>query len=69
MGIGQLLRDLTQREVLTNDEHSILADMVNMLNAAVHGAIVDRRSADWAIDVGSRLLTSLDERIEDAKQI
>lgn len=68
MGIGQLLRALAQREVLTNDERSILADMVNMLNAAVHGAAVDRQSADWAIDVGPRLLTSLDERIEEAKQ-
>ena len=67
MGIGQLLRALAQREVLTNEERSILSDMVNMLNAAVHGAIVDRQSADWAIDVGPRLLTSLDERIEEAK--
>ena len=68
MGIGQLLRALAQREVLTNDERSILADMVNMLNAAVHGAVVDQRSADWAIDIGPRLLTSLDERIGEAKQ-
>ena len=67
MGIGQLLRALAQREVLTNEERSILSDMVNMLNAAVHGATVDRQSADWAIDVGPRLLTSLDERIEEAK--
>lgn len=68
MGIGQLLRALAQREVLTNEERSILSDMVNMLNAAVHGAIVDRQSADWAIDVGPRLLTSLEERIEEAKK-
>lgn len=68
MGIGQLLRALAQREVLTNEERSILSDMVNMLNAAVHGATVDRQSADWAIDVGPRLLTSLDERIEEAKK-
>ena len=68
MGIGQLLRALAQREVLTNEERSILSDMVNMLNAAVHGATVDRQSADLAIDVGPRLLTSLDERIEEAKK-
>ena len=68
MGIGQLLRALTQREVLTNEERFILSDMVNMLNAAVHGATVDRKSADWAINVGPRLLTSLDERIEEAKK-
>jgi hypothetical protein len=68
MGIGQLLRALAKREVLNKDERYILADMVNMLNAAVHGAEVDRRSADWAIDVGPRLLTALDERIEEAVQ-
>jgi uncharacterized protein YutE (UPF0331/DUF86 family) len=68
MGIGQLLRALAQREVLTNEERSILSDMVNMLNAAVHGATVDLKSADWAINVGPRLLTSLDERIEEAKK-
>ena len=68
MGVGQLLRALTQHEVLTNDERSILADMVNMLNAAVHGASVDRRSADWAIDTGPRLLTSLDERVGEAER-
>jgi len=68
MGIGQLLRNLTQHEVLTNEERSVLSDMVNMLNAAVHGASVDPRSADWAIDIGPRLLTSLDERIGEARR-
>jgi hypothetical protein len=68
MGIGQLLRILVKREVLTDEERSILSDMVNMLNAAVHGATVDRQSADWAIDIGPRLLTSLDERIEESKK-
>jgi hypothetical protein len=68
MGVGQLLRALTQADVLTKEERSILADMINILNSAVHGAAVDGRAADWAIDVGPRLLTSLDERIEEAKQ-
>ena len=67
MGVGQALRALTQAEVLTNEERSILADMVNMLNSAVHGGYVDSRAASWAIDVGPRLLTSLDERINEAR--
>ena len=66
LGVGQLLRILVQAEVLTNEERSILADMVNLLNSAVHGAEVDSRAAAWAIDVGPRLLTSLDERVRDA---
>ena len=68
MGVGQALRALTQAEVLTNEERSILADMVNMLNSAVHGGEVDSRAASWAIDVGPRLLTSLDERISEAEK-
>jgi hypothetical protein len=67
MGIGGLLRVLAQAEVLTHEERSILADMTNTLNAAVHGAEVDPRAAGWAIDIGRRLLTSLDERIAEAR--
>ena len=69
MGVGQSLRALAQAEVLTGEERSILADMVNMLNSAVHGAEVDSRAAAWAIDVGPRLLTSLDERVAEAEQL
>jgi hypothetical protein len=68
MGIGQLLRVLTNEKVLTHEERAILADMINLLNGAVHGANVDERSADWAIDIGPRLLTSLDERIKEVKE-
>lgn len=69
MGVGQALRALEHAEVLSNEERSILADMVNMLNAAVHGAEVDSRAAAWAIDVGPRLLTSLDERVSEAQHL
>ncbi|HOI73146.1 MAG TPA: hypothetical protein PLO63_03265 [Syntrophales bacterium] len=67
MGIGESLRALSKHDILTSEERSILSDMINMLNAAVHGATVDQRSADWAIDVGPRLLTSLDERIDEVR--
>ncbi len=61
-GIGQLLRLLTKHNVLTQEEQSALADMVGLLNSAVHGAAVDPRAADWAMSVGPRLLASLDQR-------
>ncbi len=64
MGIGQLLGVLTKEKILTDEERAILADMINLLNSAVHGAKVDSRSANWAIDIGPRLLTSLDERVD-----
>lgn len=69
LSVGQALRALAQAEVLTHEERSILADMVNMLNAAVHGAQVDSSAATWAIDIGPRLLTSLDERVSEAKHL
>jgi hypothetical protein len=60
-GIGQLLRVLTDKQLLTVEERLVLADMVNMLNSAVHGAVVDPRAASWAFQVGPRLLQSLGE--------
>ncbi|WP_417914231.1 hypothetical protein [Candidatus Electronema sp. JM] len=68
VSVGQMLRILTQTEVITSEERSILLDMVNMLNAAAHGAEVDSRAANWAIEIGPRLLASLDKRIAEAKE-
>jgi len=42
---------------------TVLSDMIGLLNAAVHGAEVDSKAADWAMEVGPRLLKALDERI------
>jgi hypothetical protein len=36
--------------------------MVGMLNSAVHGATVDISASDWAIEIGPRLLKSLDDK-------
>jgi len=65
--VGQLLRLLNQKQILTPEESSALADMSGLLNAAVHGADVDKRAADWAIDVGPKVLQSLDEKIDKSK--
>jgi hypothetical protein len=62
-GLGQLLRLLGERNALGQQERSVLADLTGLLNSAVHGASVDRRSADWAIEVGPRLLSALDELV------
>ena len=64
-GIGSLLNSLSQRNLLSQQERSIIADMVGLLNQAVHGAKVDRQATEWAMDFGSKLLKSLDERIGD----
>lgn len=63
LGVGQALLILEKAGVFTSEEKSILSDMTALLNAAVHGKEVDHRAATWAIEVGPRLLKSLDERI------
>jgi hypothetical protein len=63
-GVGRLLSTLAEKQFLTSEERSVLADMLGLLNAAVHGATVDARAASWAMQVGPRLLKSLDERIQ-----
>lgn len=62
-GLGQLLRLLSERGALGQQERSVLADLTGLLNSAVHGATVDRRAADWAIEIGPRLLRALDELV------
>lgn len=61
-GLGRLIRILTEKHLLTGEEGSVLADMIGLLNSAVHGADVDPRAASWAMSVGPRLLQSLDQR-------
>jgi hypothetical protein len=59
-GIGPLLRDLQERNLLSSEQSSILADLLPSLNAAVHGASVDPRASAWAVEVGPRLIAGLD---------
>jgi len=67
-GLGQLLRLLSQAGVLGNEERAVLADLVGLLNSAVHGAEVDKEAAFWAITVGTRLLGALDELVNRARE-
>lgn len=61
-GIGNLLSYLNLKELINGAERGVLGDLVALLNAAVHGAKVDRQSAEWAIDIGPRILQALEER-------
>jgi hypothetical protein len=64
-GVGGYLFYLRDNGVLTQEQHSVLADMIGLLNSAVHGAEVRKDIAAWAMDVGPKLLTELDRRIEE----
>lgn len=61
-GIGALLRFLNQREWIGGAERAVLTDLVALLNSAVHGARVDPEAAQWALDIGPRILRALEER-------
>ena len=64
MGISGLLRSLGDREILSREERSVLWDMIELLNSAAHGASADQQHAGWVLDVGPRLLATLDKRID-----
>jgi hypothetical protein len=62
LSVGPLLRRLQDLGMITEDEHRVLGNLLSLLNRAVHGAEVDSKAADWAIDIGSQLLAALDQR-------
>lgn len=62
-GMGRLLRELSKRQVLNEDEESVLSDLLQLLNAAVHGASVDPRATEWAMEVGPQLIQSFEEKL------
>lgn len=61
--VGRLMNILAKENLISSQERSVLADIVGILNSAVHGAKVDDRSADWAMEVGPKLLKALDNKI------
>ncbi|MEB3104086.1 hypothetical protein [Ferviditalea candida] len=65
-GLGNLLKILSSHDLITFEERSVLADMVRMLNAAVH-CEVDRfeySNVSWALELGIKILNSLNKRIK-----
>lgn len=58
-GLGTLLHLLREKGALSQEQGSVLSDLSSLLNEAVHGAEVDPRSVEWAMDVGPRLLEGL----------
>jgi hypothetical protein len=64
-GMARLLGELARRGILSEDEESVLSDLVHLLNAAVHGASVDPRATEWAMDVGPQLIQSFEEKLAE----
>lgn len=66
-GIQGLLRFLNLRELIGGAERAVLSDLVILLNSAVHGAKVDPEAAQWALDIGPRILGALEERASSSE--
>ena len=65
-GVGQLMRILAERQIISREENAALLDMVTTLNRAAHGHGYDERIGNWAIDFGPKLLENLNEKINAA---
>jgi hypothetical protein len=62
--IFQLMNDLYDKQVITNQEKTALADMIGTLNKAVHGEELDYRATQWIIDIGPKILGSINNKIK-----
>lgn len=60
--IRQLIYELTARGVLSSKEASAIHDLLPILNRAAHGASVDERGKAWVLEIGTRLLDTLDDK-------
>jgi len=66
-GIGRLLTHLNETGVLNYSQTSVLKDLVNLLNSAVHGREISKGEAMWAMDIGLEIISSIDHLIIEAK--
>lgn len=65
----QTVRELEKNGVLSREQGAVIADLLPLLNRAVHAADYDQGGAQWAMDVGPRLLAALDELMMSNEQL
>jgi len=61
-GAARILKMLTAKGIVGEDESEVLLDMIRILNAAVHGARIDAKAYSWAMEYGPGLLHSLKDK-------
>lgn len=64
--LGRIITELTSRGVLTAEQSSALADLIPVLNRAVHAGDTSAGEADWAMTLGPRLIAGLEKRAVEA---
>jgi hypothetical protein len=63
-GLGKMLQVLYAARVFASGEWSVITDMIGSLNNAAHNKDIRSETIEWALDVGPRLLKTLDAKIE-----
>ena len=64
--LRRVIDDLAKRSIVRRDEACAIADLLPLLNSAVHGAAVDRAALDWALSFGPVLLNALEEYLGES---
>lgn len=66
-GIMKLSLELQKKEIIDNNEYAIIRDIIGILNKAVHSRLneYDVKSYNYIIDVGCKLLSSLNNKIRN----
>jgi hypothetical protein len=62
--LQRLVEELRNRGALNDSAVSGLQELIRAGNQAAHGAEVEPRAAQWALDYGPQILASLDARLE-----
>ena len=64
-GIIRLSSELHKKGLIDNNEYAILRDIIGILNKAVHSKLdeYDIKSYNYIIDIGSKLIASLNNKI------
>ncbi len=61
--LRKLTHELIKKGALNSDEVAAIEDLLPLLNSAAHGAGVDNRASEWALEFGPRLLDALEDRL------
>jgi hypothetical protein len=64
--LGQTVRRLQEKEVLSSSVASGLSDLIALGNQAAHGARVAPEGVDWLMDQGRAVLIDLDDLIKSS---
>lgn len=64
LGINNLLRELAAYHIIPIEEENVLRDMIAVLNQASHGMEYDQRTGKWIIEVGPKIIESLESKVE-----